>query len=136
MSWCDIIIIGCDNIENVKINIDYYIEYGLGDIYYGLINFISKYVTDNYNTMEFFKNGESKYAVAIATMKSALKELLDCFKRNDEVYLPSLNRNVKISNLNVGEQLALEERCKEYLVTKLNETLGENLEAQTSHKKI
>lgn len=120
--------------SEIKIDVNDYIESGLGDIYYGLITFISKYVTSNYNPMELFRTGESKYAVAVTTMKGALKELLDYFKANDDVYLPSLNRKVKISTLNLEEQLALEERCKEYLIAKLNETLSNNLENQTSQK--
>ena len=122
--------------EDIRINVDDYIEYGLEDIYYGLITFISKYVTSNYNPMEIFENEESKYAIAVTTMKGALKELLDYFKANDDVYLPSLNRKVKISTLNLEEQLALEERCKEYLIIKANEVLNNNLENQVSHKPI
>lgn len=122
--------------SEIKIDVNDYIESGLGDIYYGLITFISKYVTSNYNPMELFETGDSKYAVAVTTMKGALKELLDYFKVNDDVYLPSLNRKVKISTLNFEEQLALEERCKEYLIIKANEVLNNNLENQVSHKPI
>ena len=119
-----------------KIDVNDYIEYGLGDIYYGLITFISNYVTANYNSMETFETDNSKYAVAVATMKGALKELLDYFKANGDVYLPSLNRKVKISTLNIEEQLALEERCKDYLIAKLNEALNDNLEEKVQHRPI
>ena len=136
MNLCDIMFIGCDNVNKIKIDVNDYIDCGLGDIYYGLITFISNYVTTNYNPMEAFETGDSKYAVAVITMKGALKELLDYFKSNDDVYLPSLNRKVKISTLNIEEQLALEERCKDYLIAKLNMVLSNNLENQTPHKSI
>lgn len=123
-----------DNMENTKIDVNDYIEYGLGDIYYGLISFISKYATANYNPLEILENGESNYTIAITTMKEALKELLDYFKTNDTVFLPSLNREVNIKYLNIKEQLALEEKCKEYLIAKLNEELNSNLKKQTSPK--
>ena len=112
---------------NIKIDVNDYTEYGLGDIYYGLISFISKYATANYNPLEILENGESKYAIAIVTMKETLKELLDYFKANDTVFLPSLNRKVNIRSLNIEEQLALEERCKEYLIARLNSNLEEQV---------
>ena len=56
--------------ENIKIDVNDYIEYGLGDIYYSLISFISKYVTTKYNLTEIFQDGDLKYAVAVATMKA------------------------------------------------------------------
>ena len=122
--------------NNIKIDVNDYIECGLGDIYYGLISFISEYANANFNPMEVFENGNSKYAVSITTMKGALKELLDYMKENGEVYLPSLNRKAKISTLNIEEQLALEERCKEYLIAKVNEALSNDFESQTSQQQI
>lgn len=120
--------------DNIKINVDEYSEYGLGDIYYGLISFISDYVTRNYNPMDILQNGNSQYALAVTTMKSDLKELLDYLKTVDEVYLPSLNRIVRISSLNIDEQTALEQRCKEYLILKLNNTLNAEKESNMSSK--
>lgn len=120
--------------EEIQINAENYIPYGLGDIYYGLISFISSYVNQNYNPMEVFQNDNSRYAVAISTMKESLKELLDYLKVNDEIYIPSLNRNIKISTLTSNEQLALEERCKEYLVAKLNYVFSNEMETPVSNK--
>ena len=114
----------------MKINIDDYEEFGLGDLYYTLISFIANYA-QKYKSFENFETGESKYATTIEIMKSSLKELLDYLKTVDEIYLPSLNKNVKLSTLNQKEQLALEERCKEYLVLKLSEVMNENIDSKT-----
>ena len=107
--------------ENVKINVDDYEPYGLGDLYYGLISFISDYVTKNYNPMEILTTGESEYAIAITVMKRTLKEILEILKRTNEIYLPSLNKTVNLNTLTVEEQLALEERCKECLILSLTD---------------
>ena len=120
--------------NDVKIDVNDYIEYGLGDIYYGLISFISSYVTQNYNPMEVLENENSKYSIAVTTMKYALKELLDYLKNVDEIYLPSLNRKVRISSLNMEEQLALEGRCKEFLISTLKQKMPNDIEVKTSHK--
>ena len=122
------------NMENIKIDVNDYIQYGLGDIYYGLISFISHYVTQNYNPIENFQSNNSQYALAVIIMKRNLKELLDYLKQTDEVYLPMLNRKIKLSTLTIDEQLALEERCKEYLILKLNEALNKNLESHETQK--
>ena len=120
--------------ENIKIDVEDYIQYGLGDIYYGLISFISNYVTQNYNPMETFQSDNSQYAFAVTIMKKSLKELLDYLKQTNEIYLPSLRRNINLKTLNIEEQLALEERCKEYLILKLNESLNKNLESHETQK--
>ena len=122
--------------NNVKIDVNDYSEYGLDDIYYGLLSFISQYVTANYNPLEVFENEKSTYAVAITTMKGALKELLDYFKSNDEIYLPSINKKVKISTLSITEKQAVEEVCKEYMVAKLNDALTNNFENKSSRGAI
>lgn len=118
--------------ENVKINVDEYSELGLGDIYYGLLTFIERYAMENYNPMEIFGTDTSQYATVITTMKSGVKELLDYLKKMDEVYIPSLNKSVKLSTLTMQEQLALEERCKEYLIAKTDYVLNGNLENQNT----
>jgi len=84
--------------------------------------------------MDILQNGNSQYALAVTTMKSGIKELLDYLKTVDEVYLPSLNRIVRISSLNIDEQTALEQRCKEYLILKLNNTLNAEKENNMSSK--
>ena len=106
----------------VKINTDDYLEYGLGDIYYGMISFIGKYVNENYDPLEVFElpNGyQSKYALAMDTMKVSLKELLDYFKLHDEIYLPNVGRKIRISNLNIEDQKDLEECCKDFMLMNL-----------------
>jgi hypothetical protein len=110
--------------NNIKINAEDYIEYGLGDIYYSLLTFISRYAAENYDPMEYIKNGTSKYAITVTTMKDGLKEILDYLKTTTEVYLPALNKNVQLNTLTIEEQLALEERCKEYLILKLEGALN------------
>ena len=116
-----------------KIDAKNYETTGLGDIYYGLISFIGSYVSQNFDPMEALdleENQKSTYALAVEIMKNALKELLEYLKSNSNVFIPSLNREVEINHLNVEEQVALEERCKEYMVEKLNNELknlkGEN----------
>ena len=118
--------------ENIKINIDDYKEHGLEDIYYSLMSFASQYVTTHYDPMETFKKEESQYAVAFITMKTGIKEILDYLRDNDEVYIPSLNRNIKFSTINFEELVALEERCKEYLLLKLEQALGKEAEQPKS----
>ena len=52
----------------VKIRIEDYEEFGLGDIYYGLLSFISKYVNQNFDPLEVLMlddNQQSKYAIAM-----------------------------------------------------------------------
>ena len=120
--------------DNVKINVDDYVEHGLGDTYYGLTSFMSRYVTENFDPMEVFENDKSKYATAVSLMKSRLKDVLDYLKDNDEVYLPELNRNVKISSLTLEEQKALERRCSEYLIQNMDNILNNDLENQNSGK--
>lgn len=120
--------------SNVRINVEDYTECGLGDIYYGLISFIARHIEMNYSPRECFENGDSKYAIALVTMKSALKELLDYLKSTEEVYLPALNRSVSLSILTVQEQVALEERCKEYLILRLAHVLKPTLEETVSSK--
>ena len=108
----------------VKIRIEDYEEFGLGDIYYGLLSFISKYVNQNFDPLEVLMlddNQQSKYAIARNVMKESLKEILDYLKRDGEVYLPKLNKSVNINSINIEEQLAVEERCKEYMI--LNEQI-------------
>ncbi len=107
----------------VKMNIEDYEEYGLGDIYYGLITFISRYTQEKYNPMEIFENNTSEYAIAVDTLKYSLKEILDYLKNAEQVYLPKLNRNINLQTLNAEEQKALEERCKEYMLLCLNNTM-------------
>lgn len=117
--------------ENVRLNSDDYESCGLGDVYYGLISFIGRYAEQNYSPTEIFDNGISKYSVAIITMKSSLKILLDYLKEADIVFIPSLNRNINLKSLNVQEQLALEERCKEYLLKNLNVVMNNGLEKES-----
>ncbi len=120
--------------NKTKIDVNDYVEFGLGDIYYDLISFIGRYVNDNYDAVEMLRTDNYEYAIAVDTMKSALKELLDYFKTHDDIYLPALDRKIKISTLNVKEQAALEERCKEYLIAKLNATLGKYSGNKRAHR--
>ncbi|MDO4963354.1 MAG: hypothetical protein Q4E75_04575 [bacterium] len=124
----------------VKIRVEDYEEFGLGDIYYGLLSFISKYVNQNFDPLEVLMlddNQQSKYAIAINVMKESLKEILDYLKNNSEVYLPKLNKSVNINSINVEEQLAVEERCKEYMILKLNKYFtGLNLQVDSHNKKM
>ena len=114
--------------ENEKLNIKQYEQNGLGNLYYGLISFIGRYVEQNYNPTEIFKGGYSYYAMAVIEMKKSLKELLNYLLAANEVFLPSLNRNVKLKNLNTKEQIALEDRCKEYILLNLNKTMEQYAE--------
>lgn len=124
----------------VKIRVEDYEDFGLGDIYYGLISFISSYVNQNFDPLEVFVldgNQQSKYAIAIDVMKESLKEILDYLKNNGEVYLPKLNKSVNINSINVEEQLAVEERCKEYIILRLNEYFTElNLQIDSHNRKM
>ena len=124
----------------VKIRIEDYEEFGLGDIYYGLLSFISKYVNQNFDPLEVLMlddNQQSKYAIAMNVMKESLKEILDYLKRDGEVYLPKLNKSVNINSINIEEQLAVEERCKEYMILKLNEYFTElNLQIDSHNRKM
>ena len=117
--------------ENVRLNSDDYKSCGLGDVYYGLISFIGRYAEQNYSPIEIFDNGTSKYRTAIITMKSSLKTLLEYLKESDIVFIPSLNRNINLKSLNVQEQLALEERCKEYLLKNLYVVMNNGLEKES-----
>lgn len=124
----------------VKIRVEDYEDFGLGDIYYGLISFISSYVNQNFDPLEVFVldgNQQSKYAIAIDVMKESLKELLEYLKKDGEVYLPKLNKSVNINSINVEEQLAVEERCKEYIILRLNEYFTElNLQIDSHNRKM
>lgn len=113
----------------VKINVDDYINYGLGDIYYGLISFIGRYATKNYDpldTLNLPEDHQSKYALAIDTMKGTLKELLDYFISQDEIYLPNVERKIRISNLNVEDQKDLEDCCKYFILMNLKAVMKQN----------
>lgn len=115
-------------------------KYGLGDIYYGLISFISSYVNKNFDPMEVLNLSDTKqsnYAIAIEIMKSSLKEIMDYLKNGGEVYLPQYNKSVNIETINIHEQLAIEERCKEYMIAKLNEYFNNmNLELNSNNRKF
>lgn len=113
----------------VKINVDDYSDYGLGDIYYGLISFIGRYANENYSPLDTINMPEgyqSNYAMAIDTMKGTLKELLDYFKSHDEIYLPNVQRKVRISTLSVQDQKALEECCEYLMITNLQTVMEQN----------
>lgn len=120
---------------NVRIDIDEYTACGLGDIYYGLLSFIERYIMQNYNFSKVSYNGVSEISIAIKTMKSSLKALLEYLKNVDTVFLPSLNRNINLKTLNQEEQLALEERCKEYLLENLNIIMNQGLEEKSEVSK-
>ena len=107
----------------VKINVEDYEEYGLGDLYYGLITFISRYAPKKYNPMEIMEKNTSEYVMAVNTLKYALKEILDYLKTANEVYIPKLKRSINLKYLNSEEQKELEERCKEYMLLCLNNTM-------------
>ena len=121
--------------ENVKLNAEEYVSCGLGDIYYGLISFIGRYAEQNYSPIEIFDNGTSKYRTAIITMKSSLKTLLEYLKTTDTVFIPSLNRNINLNLLNQEEQLALEERCREFILENLNIVMNYELEEKSAGNK-
>ena len=110
--------------ENVRLDIDEYTACGLGDIYCGLISFIQRYAIQNHNSFE----GVYNYSIIMKTMKASLKILLDYLKTADTVFIPSLNRNIDLKTLNQEEQLALEARCKEYLLQNLNAVMNQSLE--------
>ena len=121
--------------ENIKLNADDYVSCGFGDIYYGLISFIGRYAEQNYSPIEIFGNGISKYKTAITTMKFSLKTLLDYLKTTDTVFIPSLNRNINLNLLNQEEQLALEERCREFILENLNIVMNQGLEEKSEVNK-
>lgn len=121
--------------ENIRLNADEYVSCGLGDIYYGLISFIGRYAEQNYSPIEIFDNGVSKYKTAITTMKFSLKTLLDYLKTTDTVFIPSLNRNINLNLLNQEEQLALEERCREFILENLNIVMNQGLEEKSEVNK-
>ena len=121
--------------ENIKLNAEEYVSCGLGDIYYGLISFIERYAEQNYSPIEIFDNGTSKYRTAIITMKSSLKTLLEYLKTTDTVFIPSLNRNINLNLLNQEEQLALEERCREFILENLNIVMNYELEEKSAGNK-
>lgn len=106
--------------KNEKIDVAKYTESGFGDLYYGLISFIGRYAGQNFDLFEINQDGVSQYATAVVEMKRSLSTILDYLTRVDEVFLPSLNRNVKLNCLNIEEYTALEERCKEYILLELN----------------
>lgn len=106
--------------KNVKLNPDEYIINGLGDIYFSLISFIGNYVEKNYNPFDIDDKNNSEYANVLISMKKSLKEILDFLIITDEVFIPSLNRTVNLKKLNIIEQKALEERCKEYILIRLS----------------
>ncbi len=85
--------------------------------------------------MEIFENNTSEYAIAVDTLKHSLKEILDYLKNAEEVYLPKLNRNVNLQTLNAEEQKALEERCKEYMLLCLSNTIEAYQKEENSSKK-
>ena len=112
----------------VRIKIEDYQGYGLDDLYYGLISFISKYATANFDPMEnldISSDNLSTYAFAINNMKTSIKAMLDFFKETREVYIPALNKKISLDSMNMEEQLALEKRCQEYIITTLNQSLEE-----------
>lgn len=112
----------------VKIQVEDYEACGLGDIYYGLISFMTSYVNKNFDPLEGFTfdgSSQTKYSIAMDIMKTSIKELLDYMKNKGEVYLPQYNKSVNIDFINMEEQLAIEERCKEYMILKLNEYFTE-----------
>lgn len=124
----------------VKIRVEDYENYGLGDIYYGLISFISSYAIQNFDPLEDFTfdgNQQTKYATAVEIMKGSLKEILEYLKSGGKVYLPKFNKHVNINSINIEEQLAIEERCKEYIILKLNEYFTKlNIQADSHNKKM
>lgn len=126
--------------ENIKLNIDEYESCGLGDIYRGLITFIERYIMQNYNFSKIsyngFSNGISEISIAIRTMKTSLKVLLDYLKESDIVFIPSLNRNINLKTLNQEEQFALEQRCKEYLLENLNVVMNQGLKRKDEVSKL
>lgn len=90
--------------KNVNINMETYNEKGFGDLYLSLISFIGRYAEENFDPLEVFQNEVSNYALAIVEMKKSLKAILDYLITVDEVFLPSLNRNVKLKSLTFEEQ--------------------------------
>jgi len=119
-------------LKNVNINMETYNEKGFGDLYLSLISFIGRYAEENFDPLEVFQNEVSNYALAIIEMKKSLKAILDYLITVDEVYLPSLNRNVKLKSLTFEEQIELEKRCKEYILINLNNIMAYNEE--NTHK--
>ena len=69
-------------------------------------------------------------------MKDSLKTLLEYLKDADTVFLPSLNRNINLKTLNQERQLALEARCKEYLLQNLNAVMTQGLEQKNEGNKV
>ena len=120
--------------DKAKIDISDYTNYGLEDLYYELITFVSKYANQNYDPLEILQNDSSKYAFAISTMKAGIKELLDYLKTVEEIYFPKLNRTVRLNSLTIEEQSALAERCKEYLVSIVEYALKEHYGVENSSK--